>query len=98
MTPAAGSPHYFPGEGPPHQVTQLLLSGTLEPDVWVDVTTSVATKVAALFCHRSQLAADADEWLAAFVNHRTEAEGRRAGVAHAEGFRRVVLRREPVSD
>lgn len=98
VTPAAGSPHYFPEEGPPHQVSCLLVSGTLEPDVWVDVTDSVAVKVAALFCHRSQLAPDAEDWLADFVRQRTEAEGRRAGVSHAEGFRRIVLRREPVSD
>ncbi|MEX2658201.1 MAG: PIG-L deacetylase family protein [Acidimicrobiales bacterium] len=96
--PAAGSPHYFPDEGPAHQVTRLLLSGTLEPDIWVDVSASVEAKVAALFCHRSQLAADADEWLPDFVHQRTREEGRKAGVAHAEGFRRLVLRREPVSD
>jgi len=98
VAPAAASPLYFPEEGPAHQVTRVLLSGTLEPDVWVDVTASVASKVAALFCHRSQLASDAESWLADFVHLRTEEEGRRAGVAHAEGFRRLILRREPVSD
>jgi LmbE family N-acetylglucosaminyl deacetylase len=95
VAPAAASPLYFPEEGAAHEVATVLLSGTLEPDVWVDVTDDVDTKVAALFCHRSQLAADADEWLAAFVRHRTEAEGRRAGVGHAEGFRRIRLRRDP---
>ena len=94
VAPAASSPLYFPEEGPAHQVKTVLLSGTLEPDVWVDVADSLAAKVAALFCHRSQLAPDADEWLADFVRQRTETEGRRAGVAHAEGFRRIRLQRE----
>jgi LmbE family N-acetylglucosaminyl deacetylase len=79
-------------------VAVVLLSGSLEPDVWVDVSASVGTKVDALFCHQSQLAPDAAEWLSDFVHHRTEEEGRRVGVVHAEGFRRLVLRREPVSD
>lgn len=98
VAPASSSPHYFPEEGPAHQVARVLLSGSLEPDVWVDVSGSVAAKVAALFCHRSQLATDAEEWLSDFVHHRTEEEGRRAGVAHAEGFRRLILRQEPLSD
>jgi LmbE family N-acetylglucosaminyl deacetylase len=61
--------------------------------VWVDVSSSVEAKVRALFCHRSQLAPDAGSWLADFVRRRTEDEGRRAGVAHAEGFRRIRLGR-----
>lgn len=92
VAPAAASPLYFPDEGPAHQVGTVLLSGTLEPDVWVDVSASVEAKVQALFCHRSQLAPDAEGWLADFVRRRTEEEGRRAGVAHAEGFRRIRLR------
>lgn len=94
VAPAASSPLYFPEEGPAHQVETVLLSGTLEPDVWVDVAGSLGAKVAALFCHRSQLAPDADEWLADFVHQRTGAEGRKAGVAHAEGFRRLRLQRQ----
>ena len=37
VAPAAASPLYFPEAGPPHQVGTLLLSGTFEPDAWVDV-------------------------------------------------------------
>lgn len=94
VSPAASSPLYFPEEGEAHAVSTMLLSGSLEPDVWVDVSESVAVKVQALFCHRTQLAEDASEWLADFVRHRTGGEGRRAGVAHAEGFRRLRLRRD----
>jgi LmbE family N-acetylglucosaminyl deacetylase len=91
VTPAASSPLYFRDRGDAHQVTTLLLSGSLEADVWVDVEVGIDAKVRALFCHASQLAEDADEWLADFVRSRAEGEGRRAGVALAEGFRRLRL-------
>lgn len=89
VTPAAASPLYFPERGAAHQVHTLLLSGTLEPDAWVDISSSLAAKVAALFAHRSQLADDADDWLGDFVRQRAEAEGKRAGVSLAESFRRI---------
>ena len=37
LSPAAALPHYFPEAGPPHQVATVYLSGTLDPDVWVDI-------------------------------------------------------------
>ena len=52
--PAAAMPHYFPDAGPAHQVSTVLLSGTLEPDVWVDISTTVDRKGEAVACHRSQ--------------------------------------------
>lgn len=94
VAPAASSPLYFPGRGPPHQVATLLLSGTLEPDSWADVEDTLDAKVAAMFCHRSQLGDDASEWLGDFVRQRAAEEGRRAGVRYAEGFRRMRLARE----
>lgn len=89
VAPAAASPLYHPERGPAHQVTTLLLSGTLEPEVWVDIADGIDAKVEALFCHASQLAPDADTWLADFVRARAEDDGRRAGVLLAEGFRRI---------
>ena len=93
VAPAASSPRYFPDQGPAHQVRTVLLSGTIEPDVWVDVEATLDAKVRAMFCHRSQLADDADEWLPAFVRQRAADEGRRAGLRFAEGFRRLRLAR-----
>jgi LmbE family N-acetylglucosaminyl deacetylase len=93
VAPAASSPLYHRDRGPAHQVTTLLLSGSLEPDAWVEIEAGLDAKVRALFCHASQLAPDADEWLADFVRSRAEEEGRRAGVALAEGFRRITLAR-----
>jgi LmbE family N-acetylglucosaminyl deacetylase len=93
VAPAAASPLYHPERGPAHQVATVLLSGTLEPDVWVDIADGLDAKVRALFCHATQLAPDADEWLADFVRHRAEEEGKRGGVPLAEAFRRLRLAR-----
>lgn len=93
VAPAASSPLYFPDQGPAHPVATLLLSGTLEPDAWVDVEGFLDPKVAAMFCHRSQLGDDAGDWLGDFVRQRAAEEGRRAGVGYAEGFRRLRLGR-----
>ncbi len=91
VAPASSSPLYFPDAGPAHQVATVLLTGVLEPSVWVDIGGALQAKIDALFCHRSQLGADASEWLERFVRQRAEDEGRRAGVAPAEGFRRIRL-------
>jgi LmbE family N-acetylglucosaminyl deacetylase len=90
VAPAAALPHYFPGAGPAHQVTTVLLSGTLEPDEWVDVTRTIEKKTAAVECHRSQLAGEPG-WAGEAVRRRAADEGRRSGVAFAEGFRRLNL-------
>src|SRR3954451_23095363 len=44
VAPAAGSPLYFPKRGPAHAVGTVYLSGTLVPDVWIDITASVDAK------------------------------------------------------
>jgi LmbE family N-acetylglucosaminyl deacetylase len=90
VAPAAALPHYFPDAGPPHQVSTVLLSGTLEPDDWVDVTDTIETKAAAVECHRSQFAGQGG-WAGEAVRRRAAEEGRRAGVQYAEGFRRLNL-------
>lgn len=93
VAPAAASPLYQPDAGAAHQVATMLLSGTLDPDVWIDIEGSVDLKVRALFRHRTQLADDADEWLGDFIRHRATEEGRRAGLRSAESFRRIRFAR-----
>jgi len=90
VAPAAALPHYFPEAGPAHQVTTVLLSGTLEPDEWVDITDTIERKAAAVECHRTQFAGEAG-WAGEAVRRRASEEGRRVGVAYAEGFRRLTL-------
>ena len=91
VSPAAALPHYFPDAGPPHQVTTVLLSGTLEPDVWIDITETIDLKATAVECTRTQFA-EPGGWAGDAIRRRAEEEGRRAGVGFAEGFRRLTLR------
>jgi LmbE family N-acetylglucosaminyl deacetylase len=94
VAPAAGNPHYFPehraaGLGV-HEVGSVYLSGTLEPNCWVDITGTLEDKIDALFCHASQLT-EQGEWFRDFLRSSAEAAGRAAGVRYAEGFRRISL-------
>ena len=50
------------------------------------------TKVAAVACHESRLGGDPD-LVAELLEHRAAEEGRRAGVDHAEAFRRLRFAR-----
>jgi LmbE family N-acetylglucosaminyl deacetylase len=89
LSPAAALPHYFPLAGPVHQAQVAYLSGTLEPTVWVDVSSSIGQKVAAVSCHKSQM--PDLEFADRVVRLRAEAEGRRVNVPYAEAFRRLWL-------
>ncbi|MGH8988701.1 MAG: PIG-L deacetylase family protein, partial [Acidimicrobiales bacterium] len=91
LSPSAALPHYYPDAGPPHQASLALLTGTLEPDIWVDVSETIDAKSAAVECHRSQFLGVEQHWAAEAVRRRAAEEGRRAGVRHAEGFRRLRL-------
>ena len=90
VLPAAANPHYFPAAGPIFQVGALYLSGTLEPDTWVDITAAIDKKAAALACHTSQLG-EGGEWLRSVVRRQAEEAGEAAGARYAEAFRKVVL-------
>lgn len=90
VSPAAANPNYFPGAGAAHQVSRLYLSGTLEPDVWIDTSQTIDRKARAVACHASQVG-EPGEWLRLVVRERAEQAGRQAGVRFAEGFRRLTL-------
>lgn len=87
LVPAA-SPLYVPEAGPAHQVGLVLLSGSLEADAWVDITATLDAKVAAVACHESRLGGD-PLLVAQLLEQRAAEEGRRAGIGHAEAFRRL---------
>jgi LmbE family N-acetylglucosaminyl deacetylase len=90
VAPAAALPLYFPAAGPAHQVASVLLSGTLEPDLWVDISGTIDLKGEAVGCHRSQFP-DGVEWASTAVRLGAEDAGKQAGVAFAEGFRSLHL-------
>jgi len=92
-TPAASSPLYFPERGAPHRVGTVYLSGTLHPDTWVDIASTLDRKVDALRCHRSQVGDDL-ELVGEVVRRRAASAGAEASwagsrdaEAYAEAFR-----------
>ena len=94
VAPASGNPHYFTEhlseEMAVHEVKTVYLSGTLEPNCWVDISKTLEKKIDALFCHQSQLV-ETGEWFREFLRERAEESGQAAGVPYAEGFRRLNL-------
>ncbi len=90
VAPAAAMPLYFPEKGEAHQVRQLLLSGTHEPDVVIDVSSTIDIKLKAVLAHSSQMAGDS-EGIRDVVLGRAEQAGRPVGVAFGEVFRSVEL-------
>lgn len=75
---------------PPHKVKQVLISGSLEPDVFVDISRTLAVKCRALKAHRSQVGKG--EWVDQLLQAWAIRDGKRGGLRHAEAFRRMVLR------
>ncbi len=97
VAPAAGNPHYFPqhvAEGlDVHHVSEVYLSGTLEPNCWVDISDTLERKIDAIFCHDSQLPDEAGEWFRDFLRERAEEAGAAANAKYAEPFRKLTFRR-----
>jgi len=92
--PGAGNPHFFSehlSEGlEPHDVTDVWLGWTNEPNHREDVTGFLRVKVDALAAHASQLA----EGIAYFeeaLEKEAREEGEALGVEHAEAFHRLDL-------
>jgi len=94
VAPAAGNPHYFPDQIVTglavHRVRNVYLSGTLEPNCWIDITDTLEPKIEALFCHASQLV-DAGDWFREFLRERAEEAGATAGMKYAESFRKLTF-------
>ena len=69
-----------------------LLSGTLEPDVVVDIGAVLERKVHAITAQESQFGEDA-RWIDDAVRARAAEAGADAGLDAAEAFRRLVFGR-----
>ena len=91
--PAARNPMAFPSLAraglPAHAVRRLYLFWTNHPDAWVDISTTLERKLAALAEHRSQIGDPAG--LAARIRSWASEEGVAIGVAAAEALRRVII-------
>lgn len=93
--PGAGNPHFFPEQVErglePHQVMDVWLAWTREPNHHEDVTGRLETKLAALAEHASQVAGDMLGYFEGWIPKEAEEAGSRIGVRHAESFRRLDL-------
>jgi LmbE family N-acetylglucosaminyl deacetylase len=87
--PAAGMPLVFPELGlPPHRVQEVYIYGAAQPNLWIDIEETLALKIEALRCHRSQIGDwDPGPMLRAWAAE----EGRAVGLRYAEAFRRMRL-------
>ena len=87
ISPASGNPHYFRelrAEGlDVHQPRAVYLSGTFEPNVWIDIADTLDRKIEALFCHASQLE-DTSDWFRDFLRD-TRRGGGPDGGHHVRG-------------
>jgi len=72
-----------------HKVKQVFIAGALDPDVFVDIGATLATKCRALKAHRSQVGKG--EWVEQLLTAWALRDGKRGGVRHAEAFKRMVL-------
>jgi LmbE family N-acetylglucosaminyl deacetylase len=73
----------------PHKVKQVLITGSLAPDVFVDVGRTLRTKCRALKAHASQVGKGA--WVDQLLEGWAARDGKRGGLRHAEAFKRMVL-------
>jgi LmbE family N-acetylglucosaminyl deacetylase len=72
----------------PHAVTEVLVVGTGNPDHWIDITSTIDTKVAALKAHHSQVGGRPVE---EFVPQRAKSIGEEHGMEYAEAYRRLTI-------
>jgi LmbE family N-acetylglucosaminyl deacetylase len=71
----------------PHQVKELYISGTTEPNTYVDISGTLERKIEALRCHKSQLDPGDGDWIRQWA---AEA-GKAANLEYAEAFRVMKL-------
>ncbi len=93
--PSAGTRFIFPElleEGlEPHEVSRIFIHGSEKPDVFIDISSTVETKVCALLQHASQLGPwDPHEMMYEWARE----EGKEGNVEMAEAFRLMILKEE----
>lgn len=90
--PASQNPWDFPEllqEGlQPHKVTEIYVMGPPEVNYFVDISSTIEKKIAALLAHQSQFT-DRYEEIAQLVRDRSAEMGKKHGVAYAEEFHRL---------
>jgi LmbE family N-acetylglucosaminyl deacetylase len=93
--PSAGTRFIFPElltEGfEPHEVKRVFIHGTEHPSTFIDIASSLETKIAALKEHKSQIG----DWDPSdMMKEWAKDEGKEKGLEAAEAFRVMVLKEE----
>ncbi len=96
--PAAGSAYAFPElleEGlKPHRVKELLFSGRMAPNYYVDVSDTIDLKIAAINCHRSQVGERPE--FGEMLKNGARMNARDFDFEYAEGFHREIIEWQPL--
>lgn len=72
----------------PHAVREVWVSGTSIPDHFIDITSTIDTKIQALKAHASQVG----ETVGEFIPERARQLGSQHDMEYAEGFKRIQMR------
>jgi LmbE family N-acetylglucosaminyl deacetylase len=74
----------------PHHVNEVYMNLTMQPDFYIDISSTIDKKIEALLCHASQVQSDTADW----IRERNAEAGKEAGYHYAEAFRVMRLYRE----
>ena len=95
VAPASSMPLLWPEVGPPHAVRQVCVYGNDSPNLWVDVSETIDLKISALRRHASQMG----DWDPSEMIKSWGAEtGKDKGIAYAESYRVITLRRDDAAE
>ncbi len=88
----ARMPMYYPeqitDEVRDHRVRDVLFFSTEHPNHWVDITSTIEKKIAALKCHASQIG---DRDIGDYIRARARAIGQEHGMLYAEAFKHLPM-------
>ena len=95
LAPASAMPLLWPDTGPPHQVRQVYIYRSDNPNLWVDIAEEIDQKLDALKQHSSQMG----DWDPTDrIKARNAAMGKDKGMAYAEVFRVITLQKPDISE
>ena len=79
----------------PHKVREVYLTGSEDPNKFVDVSETFTLKMKAISCHVSQVGNHTDDWESWVKGRRGQAVsmGKDRGIPLAEAFHRIEIRR-----
>jgi LmbE family N-acetylglucosaminyl deacetylase len=95
VAPASAMPLLWPEAGAPHRVRQVFVHGNDKPNRWIDISTTIELKIAALKHHASQMG----DWDPTEMIKAWDADtGKDKGMQYAESYRVITLERPEAAD